>query len=71
MSAVVDEGNVIVFRQHESFIETVSKDQRILMCRRNGVFVMRLDIQPCQTTKSVRFNEDGVIKKMSGFTRLA
>ena len=42
------------------------------MCRMNGVFVMRLDTQPCQKTmKSVRFNEEDVIKKMSGFTRLA
>ena len=72
VSAVVEEGNVIVFGQHESFIETVSKDQRIPMCRRNGVFVMQLDTQPCQkTTKSVIFNEEGVMKRMSGFTRLA
>ena len=66
VSAIVDEGNVVVFGQHESFIENVSTGQR------NGVFVMRLDTQPCQkTTKSVRFNEEDVIKKMSGFTRLA
>ena len=61
VSAIVDEGNVVVFGQHESFIENVSTGQRIPMCRRNGVFVMRLDTQPCQkTTKSVRFNEEGV-----------
>ena len=72
VSAIVDEGNVVVFGQHESFIENVSTGQRIPMCRRNGVFVTRLDTQPCQkTTKSVRFNEEGVIKKMSGFTRPA
>ena len=72
VSAIVDEGNVVVFGQHESFIENVSTGQRIPMCRRNGVFVMRLDTQPCQkTTKSVRLNEEGVVKKMSGFTRLA
>ena len=72
VSAIVDEGNVVVFGQHESFIENVSTGQRIPMCRRNGVFVMRLDTQSCQkTTKSVRFNEEGVVQKMSGFTRLA
>ena len=72
VSAIVDEGNVVVFGQHESFIENVSTGQRIPTCRRNGAFVMRVDIQPCQkTTKSVRFNEEGVIKWMSGFTRLA
>ena len=72
VSAIVDEGNVVVFGQHESFIENVSTGQRIPMCRRNGVFVMRLDTQPCQkTSKSVRFNEEGVIERMSGFTRLA
>ena len=67
VSAIVDEGNVVVFGQHESFIENVSTGQRIPMCRRNGVFVMRLDTQPCQkTTKSVKFNKEDVIKKMSG-----
>ena len=43
VSAIVDEGNVFVFGQHESSIENVTTGQRILMCRRNGVFVMRLD----------------------------
>ena len=72
VSAIVDEGNVVVFGQHESFIENVSTGQRIPMCRRNGVFVMQLDTQPCQkTTKSVRVNEEGVMKRMWGFTRLA
>ena len=32
------------------------------------MFVMQLDTQPCQkTTKSVRFNEEGVIKRSVGF----
>ena len=66
VSAIVDEVNAVVFGQHESFIE----DVRIPMCRRNGVFVMRLDTQPCQnTTKSVRFNEEGVINRMPGVSR--
>ena len=72
VSAIVDGGNVVVFGQHESFIENVSTGQRIPMCRRNGVFVVRLDTQPCQrATKSVRLKEEDVIEKMSGFTRLA
>ena len=55
VSAIVDEGNVVVCGQHESFIENVSAGQRIHMCRRNGAFVKRLDTQPCQkTTKSVK-----------------
>ena len=33
VSAIVDEGNVVVFGQHESFIENVSTGQRIPMCR--------------------------------------
>ena len=72
VSAIVDEGNVVEFGQHESFIENVSTGQRIPMWRRTGVFVTRLDTQPCEkTTKSVRFNEEDGIKKMLGFTRLA
>ena len=37
VSAIVDEGNVVVFGQHKSFIENVSTGQRIPMCRRNRV----------------------------------
>ena len=40
VSALVDEGNVVVFGQHESFIENTNTGQRIPMSRRNGVFVM-------------------------------
>ena len=72
VSAIVVAGNVVVFGQHESFIENVSTGQRIPVCRRTGVFVMRLDTQPCQkTTKSLRFDEEDAMRKMSGFTRLA
>ena len=37
VSAIVDGGNVVVFGQHESFIENISTVQRIPMCRRTGV----------------------------------
>ena len=47
VSAIVDEGNVVVFGQDESFIENTNTGQRIPMSRRDGVFVMRLDAQPC------------------------
>ena len=50
-SATVDEGNVSVSGQHESFIENTNTAQKIQMCRRNGVFVMRLDAQPCPRVK--------------------
>ena len=42
VSVIVDQGNVVVFGQHESFIENVSSGQRIPVCMRNGVFVMIL-----------------------------
>ena len=72
VSAIVDEGNVVVFGQHESFIENVSTGQRIPMCRRNGAFVMRLDTQPCKkVTKSSRLDEEDAMGKTSGFRRLA
>ena len=45
VSAIVDERTVVVFGQHELFIENGSTGQRIPMCRKNGVFVMRLDAQ--------------------------
>ena len=72
VSAIVDEGNVVVFGQHESFIENTSTGQRIPMCRRNGVFVMRLDAQPCQkAAKSVRFSEENANERTSVCNRLA
>ena len=37
VSAIEDEGDVVLFGQHGSFIENVSTGQRIPMCRRNGV----------------------------------
>ena len=46
VSTIVDEGIVVVFGQHGSFIENTNTGQRIPMSRRNGVFVMRLDAQP-------------------------
>ena len=39
VSEIVDDGNVFVFGQHESFIEHIRTGQRIPMCRRNGAFV--------------------------------
>ena len=70
VSANVDEGNVVVFGQHESFIENTT-GQRIPMCRRNGVFVMRLDAQPRQkAAKSVRFTEENTNERTSVFNRL-
>ena len=56
----------------ESFIENVSTRRRIPMCRMNGVFVMRVDTQPCQkVTKFVKFDEKDAMRKTSVFRRLA
>ena len=72
VSATVDQGNVVVFGQHESFIENVSTCQRNPMCMKNGLFMMRLDTQPgMKVTKSLRFDEEDVMRKTSGFRRLA
>ena len=43
VSAVVDEGNVVVFGQQDSYIENTIMGQRIPMSGRKGVFVVRLD----------------------------
>ena len=43
VSAILNEGNVVVFGQHESFFGNTGSGQRIPMCRRDDVFVIRLN----------------------------
>ena len=45
VSAIVDEGNVVVFGQQDSDIENRSTGQSIPMSRRKGVFVVQLNAQ--------------------------
>ena len=72
VSAIVDEGNVVVIGQHEFFIENACTGQRIPMYKRIGVLVMHLDTQPRQkVTKSVRFDEEDAMRKTLGFRKLA
>ena len=72
VSAVVDDGNVVVFGQHELFIESVSTGQRIPMCRRNGVIVMRLGAQPCSKAAGyVGIGERNTNERMPVFRRPA
>ena len=54
VSAIVDEGNVVVFGQHESFIENISTGQWIPMCRRNGVFVIAIGRAPVPGGDEIR-----------------
>ena len=72
VSAIVDDGNVVVFGQHELFIESVSTGQRIPMCRRNGVIVMRLGAQPCSKAAGyVGIGERNTNERMPVFRRPA
>ena len=58
VSAIVDEGNIVVFGPQESHIENTSTGQRIPTIRRKGVFVVRLDAQAgSSTAKIVKFDE--------------
>ena len=58
MSAIVDEGNIVVFGQQDSHIENTSTVPRIPMGKRKGVFVVQLDAQTgTGRTKTVRFHE--------------
>ena len=67
-----DEGNVVVFGQHESFIENTNTGQRIPMSRRSGVFVIRLDAQPCwKAAGYVGFGEGNTNEWMPFFRRPA
>ena len=70
----LDAGECDCGRRERGRVQTknTSKGQRIPMCRRNGVSVMRMDEQPCQkTVKSVRFSEEVTNEGTSVFNRLA
>jgi hypothetical protein len=44
VTAIVDEGNVVVFGPNESFVECSKTGQRIEMIRKNGVFMLQLEV---------------------------
>ena len=44
LSAIVDEGNNVVFRPREVYVKNTSIGQRIPMSSRKGVFVVHLDV---------------------------
>ena len=51
VSAIVDEGNIVVLGPQDSYIENTSTRQRIRMSRRKGVFVVP------RATKHLRLDE--------------
>ena len=55
---MVDEGNVVVFEPHGSYVENTSIGQAISMSRKRGVFVVQLDAQAGpRTANTVKFDE--------------
>ena len=57
VSAIVDEGKVVVFGPQDSYIENISTGQRIPASRRKGVFMVHLDARAgSKVTKHVRFD---------------
>ena len=58
MSAILDEGNIVVFGPQQPCIENKSIGLRIPMHMRNGAFVVKLDAQAgTRSTKTVTFDE--------------
>ena len=58
MSAIVGQGNIVVFGPQESYVENTGVGQRIPVSRRKGVHVLQCDAQAgSRTTKHVRLNE--------------
>ena len=57
-SAIIHDGNVVVFGPKDSYIETTSTGKGIQMSRRTGVFVVQLEVRKgSRTTKNVRFDK--------------
>ena len=56
--AIVDEGNIVVFRPQEPHIENTRTGWRIPMNRRQGVFVVQLDARAgTRSSKTVKLDE--------------
>ena len=58
VSAIIDQGNRVVFDPHESYVENVATGQRLPMVRKRGVFVMELQTEA---------KKKKIVKKESGF----
>ena len=72
VSAIANEGHIVVFGPQESYIEKTSTGQRIPMSGRNGVFVVQLGAQAgSRTSKIVGFDEPNTNERMSIFRRPA
>ena len=71
VSAIVDEGNVVVFGSPNR-TEDTSTDQRIPMCGRQCVFVVQLDARAgARSAKTVKFDEPNANERMPVFRRPA
>ena len=51
VSAIVDEGNRVVFESAGSYIENLATGQKIPMHRKNNVFMLQLEASPAAKTK--------------------
>ena len=58
VSAIIDQGNRVVFDPHESYVENVATGQRLPMVRKRGVFVMELEVEASKRKKHGK-KEDG------------
>ena len=58
VSAIIDQGNRVVFDPHESYVENVATGQRLPMVRKRGVFVMELEVEARKRKKHGK-KEDG------------
>ena len=56
VTVTVDEGHVVGFEPQESNIVRTSSGQRIPMCRKNGVFAVRLDSKARSQKKMIFTN---------------
>jgi len=73
VSAMVDEGNRVVFDSEGSYVECKKTGQRIYMKRSNGTFVMELEVDTGKKEKDDQMQVGAVCKSkccQQGFRRL-
>ena len=60
VSAIVDQGNVVVFGPDDAYIENVATKQRVKMKRRRGVFVLELNATEKSRTNAGKMEVEAV-----------
>ena len=66
VSAIVDEGNTVVFRAKEGYIENDMTKERIPLVRKNGVYVIELATEKDSKKAAAKMEISGIDGNVDG-----